>query len=57
MLLIVKTFTVYFRDERGSEKIRARSMPKAIAAAAAISKGREFRVFQCGYGWDSGWLK
>jgi hypothetical protein len=51
----VKTFTVILRKERGAFKVRARSLPKAIAAAALTASGRAYRVMQCGYGWDSGW--
>jgi hypothetical protein len=50
----VKTFSLLFRDRPGFEKIRARSMRKAIEMAKTMGADR---VFQGGYGWDSGWLK
>jgi hypothetical protein len=48
------TFSVMFRDRPGFLKIRARSMRKAVALARSMGADR---VFQGGFGWDSGWLK
>jgi hypothetical protein len=48
------TFSILFRERAGFVKIKARSMRKAVSMAKAMGADR---VFQGGYGWDSGWLK
>ena len=59
----MKTFTVITIDNKtgkfGEFKVKAASMPKAKAVAKSIMcddlSTARYRIFQGGYGWDSGW--